>query len=142
MTNPDQIFTIYVKNNQIHVKKIQEFHFLKIKKIIIVVFSQYFATLTQYLVRHLTPGTMYQAPGHLGGLQANLLGGVWGGGCPPVIKFSFVFWQGRDSTYPVPCHRGGFGLSRASPGRVLFRTSTSIKTYNTMIVHVPKCMTI
>ena len=33
LTKPDQILTIYVKNRQIHVKQIQECHFLKIKKI-------------------------------------------------------------------------------------------------------------
>ena len=32
LTKSDQILTIYVKNHQIHVKQIQECHFLKIKK--------------------------------------------------------------------------------------------------------------
>ena len=33
LTKFDQILTIYVKNHQVHVKKIQERHFLKIKQI-------------------------------------------------------------------------------------------------------------
>ena len=32
LTKSDQIFTIYVKNREIHVENVQEHHFLEIKK--------------------------------------------------------------------------------------------------------------
>jgi hypothetical protein len=34
---------------------------------------------------------------HLGGLQADLMGGSGGADAPPGIKLGFVFWQPRDS---------------------------------------------
>jgi len=47
---------------------------------------------------------------HLGGLQADLLGGSGGADAPPGIKLSFVFWQPRDSNCDRNWLEGSQGL--------------------------------